>query len=192
MINKMLILGTAMLLTCSTAALAQERDGQRGDDRRRDDRRGGEERGRFDPAQFQQRIMEGIKERLEITDEAEWKAVQPMVEKVMGAQRKVMGDRTRGLMSARRPGGPGGPGAPGGDRGPGGGFSSMFGQPNPAAEALQRAIDSKASKSELKAAVEKYQASRKEHQSELEAAQAELRKILTARQEAIATLSGLL
>lgn len=68
----------------------------------------------------------------------------------------------------------------------------MFGAPNPAAEALQKAIDSKASKAEMKAALEKYVASRKAKQAEMEKAQDELRKLLTPRQEAIATLNGLL
>ena len=68
----------------------------------------------------------------------------------------------------------------------------MFGAPNPAAEALQKAIDSKASKAEMKAALEKYIASRKEKQAEMDKAQDNLRKLLTPRQEAIATLNGLL
>ena len=41
----------------------------------------------------------------------------------------------------------------------------MFGAPSPEAEALQKAIDSKASKAEMKAALEKYLASRKAKQA---------------------------
>ena len=70
-----------------------------------------------------------------------------------------------------------------------GGFG---GAPNPDADALQKAIDSKASKAEIKAALDKYVASRKAKQAALEQAQADLRKVLTSRQEAIATLNGLL
>ena len=44
----------------------------------------------------------------------------------------------------------------------------------------------------MKAALAKYVASRKAKQAELETAQTELRKVLTPRQEAIATLNGLL
>ncbi len=40
--------------------------------------------------------------------------------------------------------------------------------------------------------MDKYVASRKAKQAELEKAQEELRKVLTSRQEAIATLDGLL
>ena len=69
----------------------------------------------------------------------------------------------------------------------------MFGgTPSPEADALQKAIDSKASKAEMKAALDKYVASRKAKQAALEQAQADLRKVLTSRQEAIATLNGLL
>jgi hypothetical protein len=44
----------------------------------------------------------------------------------------------------------------------------------------------------MKAALDKYVASRKAKQAALEQAQADLRKVLTSRQEAIATLNGLL
>ena len=67
-----------------------------------------------------------------------------------------------------------------------------MGQANPEAEALQKAIDAKAPKAEIKAALDRYVASRKAKQADLEKAQDELRKVLTARQEAIATLNGLL
>jgi len=81
------------------------------------------------------------------------------------------------------------------DQGGGGGQrrGGFFNQtPSPEAEALQKAIDAKASKAELKAAMDKYVASRKAKQAELEQAQENLRKVLTSRQEAIATLNGLL
>ena len=67
-----------------------------------------------------------------------------------------------------------------------------MGQPSPEAEALQRAIDGKASNSELKAALAKFVESRKAKQAELEKAQTELRKVLSLRQEAVATANGLL
>ena len=93
----------------------------------------------------------------------------------------------RGMMGGfGRGGGPGGPG------GGGGGRMGMFGQSSPEAEALQRAIDAKASKAETKAALEKYVAARQAKQDELKQAQENLRKVLTTRQEAIATLNGLL
>jgi hypothetical protein len=146
-------------------------------------------RGNFDPAQMQQRMMDRYKEVLEVTDDAEWKAMQPLVQKVMEGRRDAMGGMGRGMFGrgGQRPGDNAQPADQGQQRR--GGFG---GAPNPAADALQKAIDSKASKAEIKAALDKYVASRKEKQAALEQAQADLRKVLTSRQEAIATLNGLL
>jgi hypothetical protein len=140
--------------------------------------RGG--RGNFDPAEMQRRFAERLKEQLEITDDNEWKALEPLVIKVNEARMATMAGRMGGGRGGRG-GGPGGPG--------GGGFG---GQPSPEVEALQKAIDAKASNTEMKAAVTKFVEARKAKQAELEKAQATLRKVLTPRQEAIATLNGLL
>lgn len=140
--------------------------------------------GQFDPAQFRQRMIERYKEQLEITDEGEWKAIQPMVEKVSEARMSLMAGSFRG-MGGRRGGGPGGQGGPGG---PGG----MTGASNPEAEALQKAIDAKASNAELKQALAKVADARKVKEAELAKAQDALRKVLSVRQEALATLNGLL
>jgi Spy/CpxP family protein refolding chaperone len=82
----------------------------------------------------------------------------------------------------------------GGDNAPADqGARRRFGPPpSQEEEALQKAIDSKASKAEMKAALDKYVASRKTKQADMEKAQAALRELLTPRQEAIATLNGLL
>lgn len=144
-------------------------------------------RGNFDPAQFRQRMMDRMKERLEVTDDAEWKALEPLVQNVMEARRGTMSGMGRGMFGGGRRGG-------GGDNNGGGDQQrrNPFGQPSPEADALQKAIDAKAPKAELKAALDKFVASRKAKQAELEKAQDELRKVLTSRQEAIATLDGLL
>jgi hypothetical protein len=140
---------------------------------------GGGDRGprNFDPAEMQRQMMERTKERLEITDETEWKAIEPMIQKVNEARMQAFSGMGRGMFGGR--GGRGGPGGPGG-------------QANPEADALQKAIDAKASNAEMKAALAKYVESRKAKQAALEKAQADLRKVLTPRQEAIAALSGLL
>ncbi len=156
--------------------------------------RGGGGGRNFDPAAMQQRMMDNLKEQMEITDETEWKAVQPLIQKVMDARRASMSAMGRGMFGGPRRGGPPGgadAAAPGADQQNrrGGG---MFGQPSPEAEALQKAVDAKAPKDELKAAVKKYNEARKAKQAELEQAQDALRKVLTARQEAIATLNGAL
>lgn len=158
------------------------------------DNGGGGRRG-FDPArmqEFQQRRMDRIKEELEVKDD-EWTALQPLIQKVMDAQRAVFADRLGGFRGGR--GGAGGDNNGGGDNGGrrrgGGGFGG-FGEPSPEAEALQKAIESKASNSEMKAALAKYQESRKTKQTDLETAQANLKKVLSVRQEAILTAQGLL
>ncbi len=133
-------------------------------------------------------MMDRLKEQLEVTDDTEWKALEPLIQNVMEARRGTMVGMGRGMFG----GGPRRAGADnaggGGSRGPGG----PGGQSTPEADALQKAIDAKAPKAEVKAALEKFVASRKAKQAELEKAQDELRKVLTSRQEAIATLNGLL
>ena len=184
-INQWLVMAgiAAVIGLGATQVVAQPNNGgQNGGGRRN--------RGNFDPAQMRQRMLEGYKEVLEVSDDTEWKAIEPLVQKVMDARRDTMSGMGRGMF------GRGGPGR-GGDAQPAdqqggqrrGGFG---GTPNPDAEALQKAIDSKASKTEIKAALDKYVASRKARQATLEQAQADLRKVLTSRQEAIATLNGLL
>ena len=136
-------------------------------------------RGNFDPAraeEFRQRRMDDLKERLEIKDDAEWKAIQPMITKVMESQQQMFADRIRG---AFRGGRRGGDNAGGGDTTNGGdnrrGRGGFGGEPSPEAEALQKAIDSKASNADLKAALAKYQESRKTKQADLEKAQADFK-----------------
>jgi hypothetical protein len=157
---------------------------------------GRRDRGNFDPAQFQQRMLDGVKERLGFSD-ADWSAVQPLVSKVLDARRETMGSgmsrfgRGRGGDNNR----PGGDQAnrPAGDRGGDrGGRPSFFGPPSPEAEALQKAIDDKAPAAQVKAALDKYRVSKKEKEAKLAAAQEDLRKVLSATQEAQATLLGLL
>jgi hypothetical protein len=170
----------AMMSLGGNQVVAQPNDGGPGGG-------GRQGRGNFDPAQFQQRMMERSKEMLEVTDDAEWKAMEPLVQKVMDLRRQSFSGIGRGMFGR----GPrGGDNPPGGDQGQRRG--GMFGTPSPEADALQKAIDSKASKAEMKAALDKYVASRKTSQAALEQAQADLRKVLTTRQEAIASLNGLL
>jgi len=182
--NRWLMAGGMAALLCMGAGQAMAQN-QGGGGR-------GQGRGNFDPAQFQQRMMERYKETLEITDDAEWKAIQPLIQKVMDARMAAMSGMGRGMFG--RGGGPGGPGGQGGQGGQGGGDRQGrgFGQANPEAEALQKAIDSKASGAELKNALQKFVDSRKQKQAALEKAQGDLRKVLTPRQEAILTASGML
>ena len=179
--NKLVLLaGAAFLLWVGTGQLAAQ---QRG---------GG--RGNFDPAEIQQRQMEFYKESLEFTKDDEWNAVKPLIEKVMEAQRDTATGRGFGVFGrggGRRGGGDGNAqGGQGGQRRSGGGGG--FGQPSPELEALQKAIESKASANEIKAKLAKYRESRKEKEAKLVKAQDDLRKVLTVRQEAIGVTIRLL
>ena len=185
-LNRTLLLASAAALLCVGVAqtgLAQQDAGGPP---------AGGGRGNFDPAQFRQRMMDRYKEQLEVTDDAEWKALEPMIQAVSDARMATMSGMGRGMFGGgpRRGGGAGGGGgAANADQGRRGG---PFGQSSPEADALQKAIDAKAPKAEVKAALDKYVAARKAKQAQLEKAQDDLRKVLTSRQEAIATLNGLL
>ena len=134
---------------------------------------------------MQERMMNNIKERLGFTNDVEWSAVQPLVQKVMDARRNV-GGGMGGMF--RRGGGPGGPGGPGGDAGGQrrGGF--FGGEPSPEAEALQKAVDDNAPAAQLKSAMERFRAAHKDREAKLQAAQDDLRKVFTTKQEAAAIL----
>jgi hypothetical protein len=144
-------------------------------------------------------MMDGMKDALEITDDAEWTAIEPKVGKVFDARRELDASRIRGFMGmgrGRRNGGGGGGGGNaeennggGGQRRNRGGFG---GEPSAAVTALQKAVDDKAPAAEIKAKLKIVQDEAKENQAKLVAAQEDLRSVLTPRQEAIATLRGLL
>lgn len=164
----------AGVLAFTTArGLAQDNGGDGGG---RGFRSGG---GNWDPAQIQQRIMDGIQERLGFTNEVEWDAVKPLVQNVVDAGREVLGGRGD-LLSVGR--------SRGGSRG---GLSALLGQPNPEREALQKAVDDNVPVGQIKDLIAKYKASQKIKQAKLEAAQADLKSVLSTKQEAQALLLGL-
>jgi hypothetical protein len=147
-------------------------------------RRGG---GNFDPAEFQQRIMDGIREEMNVTNDTEWNVIKERLQKVMDARRDVGNPGGMGRLLRR---GRGGDNADNGGGPPrrGGGF---FGPPSPQLEALQQAIDNKAPTEQVKAAMERYRESRKASEAAFEKAQKDLVSVLTPRQEAVALSLGL-
>jgi hypothetical protein len=169
-----------------------------------------------DRAQMRERMLERLRDQLEVTDDTEWKAISEKITKVLDARRGIGGfGGPGGFFGGPPPGGPGGPPPgggfppPGGDGqpnpadrpggfGPGAGGPPGFGGggPNraasPESEALRQAIDSKASAAELKTKIQSVVNQRKQKQAELEKAQSELRQLLSVRQEAVATMAGLL
>ncbi|MGE3312076.1 MAG: hypothetical protein AB7O66_19090 [Limisphaerales bacterium] len=176
----------ASLVAVSPNTLAQQNPGGG-----RGQRGGGG--GGFDPAQMQERLMTMYRERLEITSDDEWKAIQPLVAKVGEARREVGTGFGRNLF--RPPGGGrggdqgGGGGGGGGNGGRRGGFG---GEPSAEEAALEKAIESKASAADIKTALAKLRDSKKAKEAKLAEAQENLRKVLTVRQEAQAVLAGLL
>ena len=138
--------------------------------------------GNFDPAQMQQRMMDNVREQLDFTNDTEWDAVKPLVQKVMDARRDVgFGGGMRGMFGRNRNNGQG----QGGPRG------GMFGQPSPEQEALQKAIDDGAPNAQIKDLLAKYKASQQAKQAKLEAAQDALKAVLNTKQEASAFLMGM-
>src|SRR5580765_1017854 len=153
--------------------------------------------GRGNIEEFRQRMMDNYRERLEIKGEDEWKAIQPLIVKVTDARREIGfgGGFGRGAGGRRGGGGNGGGGnndaqANGNNQGGRRGFPG--GEPSPEAEELQKAIDSNASKDELKAKLAKVREARKDKEAKLAKAQEDLKKVLTVKQEATAVLMGLL
>lgn len=163
---------------------------------------GGGRRGNFDPAQMRERMTQMMKERLGATDE-EWKAIEPLVMKVMELQ-----PRPGGFGGGRRggggPGGAPGGGAPdaqaggqgGGQGGPGGpgARGGLFGgTPIPEADALQKVLDTKESTNDqIKAATKAYRDALAKREKDLQKARQDLREVLSVRQEAQLVLMRIL
>ncbi len=174
----LLALTTAAALLAPQAIAQQGGGGQRGGGQR-----GG---GGFDPEQMRQRMEERMRESFGVTDDAEWKVISERIQKVNEVRRESMGGMMGGMRGMMRP-----PGGQGGDQQ--GGNRARFGggEPNPAEEALDKAIETKASKEDLKAAMAKYRDARKASEEKLAKAQDELKAVLSVQQEAVALRMGL-
>jgi hypothetical protein len=135
--------------------------------------------GNWDPAQIQQRILDSIQERLGFTNEVEWVAVKPLVQKVIDAGREVLGGRPDLLAGGR---------SRGSSRG---GLGAFLGQPSAEREALQKAVEDNVPSGQIKDLIANYKAAQKIKQARLEAAQADLKLVLSTKQEAQALLLGL-
>jgi hypothetical protein len=146
---------------------------------------GGGRGGNFDPAQFQQRMMDGIRDQLGFTNDTDWDAVQPLVQKVLDARRDIgFGGNMRMMFRRNRDNG--------GDNNNRPRNNPFGGTPSPEAQALQNAIDNNAPDGQIKDLLARYMASQAKKQTVLKGAQDNLRAVLTVKQEATATLLGLL
>lgn len=140
---------------------------------------GGGGRRRFDPQQMMQYRMNQIKEDLGASDD-EWNALQPKVQKVMELQFASM----RGRFGRGR-GGPGGP-PPGGDDEQ---------NQNPVQKAmsdLRAAVNANASADDLSKKLQALRDARAAAQADVQKAQADLKSLLTQRQEAQLVIDGVL
>ncbi len=183
LIKSLLWAAAAVMLVGSSTVLAQPAGGG-----------GRGNRGNMDPAQMRQARMDRMKQELGVTNDDEWKVIQDRIEKVQEAQRETRAGAF-GMMGGRRGGQNGGATDQNaqnaqrrGNRG-GGMFTPT---PNPAAEALRTALDDNASADLIKAKLAAYRDSRKAAEAKLEKAQADLQKVVTAKQEARLVLMGLL
>jgi hypothetical protein len=155
-------------------------------------------RGNFDPAQFRQMILDNAKTSLEVTNDDEWTVISGAIGKVLDAQQDVRSSAINGFRGMRNRGGQnGGGGGGGGGANAGGGQNGgrrggFGGTPAPEIEALQDAIDADAPADEIKSKLAKVREVQKANEAKLDAAQADLLKLLTPRQEASAVLLGIL
>jgi len=133
--------------------------------------------GQFDPAQFRERMMNNIKERLGSSDD-EWKVLEPKVEKVMTAQRESRAGGGFGGFGGRRGGG--------GDQQP----TTEIGK---ASADLRTALENKDTPAdEIAKKLAAFREAREKGRAQLQAAQKELKEILTQRQEAVLVNMGML
>ncbi len=189
----------AMAATLVSSAFAQDNGGAPGGDQqgqnggRRNRQGGGPGGGGFQNMTQEERtkmMLDGIKDRLEFTNDTDWSAVQPLVQKVLDARRDVgMGGGMRAMFGGRNRGGNNGGDQAGGNNRPRGG--GMFGQPSPEEESLNKALEDNAPAAQVKDLLAKYKASKAAKQAKLEAAQDALKAVLTSKQEAQAYLIDL-
>ncbi len=179
----------------ATVVSAQNAPGGGEERRRRGGEGGGDrggDRGGFNPQEMQARMLAGLRDRMEVKDDEEWKVISERIAKVAELRRNAPGGPGMMLMG-RGPGGGGpGGGGPGRDEGgsgrggfrPGGGSAEMT--------ALASALRDKLPDAEIKSRLDRLRDQRKDSEAKLARAQEELRAVLTMRQEAMAVMAGLL
>ena len=143
--------------------------------------------GNFDPQQLiqqiQQRAIDGMRDQLAVTNDAEWNVIEPRLSKLtQGTIDSTIGQIRNMLSGFTGGGGPGGMG----------GALQNLGIANPEAEALQKLLDDHAPTAQIKAALARYRDSVKRKAAEMDKAKEDLRQVLTERQEAILTTLGIL
>jgi len=172
----------ATLTVASTSLFAQTTKTAPGERPRRGDSGGGD-RGNFNPQEMQARMLTALRERLEVTDDEEWKLISERIANLSELRRSAGGGP--GGFMGRGPQG-------GGDRGSGAGGRGSRPGGNPEVDALSSALRDKLPDAEIKMRLERLRESRKTNEVKIAKAQEELRAVLSVRQEAMAVVFGLL
>jgi hypothetical protein len=140
--------------------------------------------GNLDPQQIQQfiqqRLVEYFRDRLKVTDDAEWKVIEERLMKVVKIKAETLftGGGFAGMPLGR-------------NQAVGRALSGLF-EVNPETENIQKAIAANASNAQYHAVLARYREIRQKKEADLGKAQDELRKVLSLRQEATLVLDGLL
>lgn len=142
---------------------AKPKKGDRGDDKP----------GRPSPAEADARALERLREHLEVPDDAEWAVIVGRINEVVTARAAL------GLPVPNFRGGP-----PPGDKGQKGGRAEQ--------DALRTAVRDKLPDAEIKARLARAHEVFERNQARVNQAHANLRAVLTVRQEAVAVVAGLL
>lgn len=190
MVSKKWLAGIASgLLLCtvlSVTAWAAEEDAA-GGRRERGMRQEGQGPRGFDMENFQQRMMERMKEQLSASDD-EWTVIEPRLSKVMTLNRQMTTGRFMGMAGGRR----GGFGAGGQDR-PGRAGAEQDGPVQQAQEKLQQTLENEsADAAQIKSQLTALREAREKAKQELAKAQQDLREVLSVRQEAQLVMMGML
>jgi hypothetical protein len=136
---------------------------------------------RFDPAQMRQMMEQRMKEQIGATDE-EWKTLGPRVMKIDQLNRQISGSSRGGMFGGRR-------GAQGEQPGQGAEVTAL----EKASQQLRTTLDNTAATpDQIKKDLATLRAAKEKAKQELVIAQQDLRKTVTARQEAQMVLMGLL
>ncbi len=219
MLGRKTILGIVVVavvgLLLASQTLSQQRQrgqrGQRGDPQaqqgqrgQRGGMRGGPGGGQFDPGRMRQMMDQRLREQLGAT-EAQWKVLGPPVTKVVELSRQTRGGGPGGMMfggmggrGGMMPGGMGGRGGrPGGPGDPGGGRPGAPAREQTAVEKAQEQLrtvldNTSATPEQIKTQLTALRTAREKARQQLAAAQQDLRKIITIRQEAVLVMMGAL
>ena len=186
-LSAVVVLIVGLLLVSQSLSQPQQR-GQRGG--AEGTQRQQMQRRQFDPERVRQLMEQRIQQQLGATDQ-EWKILGPRVMKVSELNRQASGFGRGGMfggMGGRR-------GGPQGNR-PGGRPGTPVREQTAvekATEQLQTSLDNTSTApEEIKKQLTALRAAREKAKQELAAAQQELRKVLTVRQEAQLVLMGML